>query len=464
VHSFPDANNEEINQALLLAEQSFHSFRNLIGQKRSSLLIAIANGLEQDKERIISVAENETHLGLPRLKMEFLRTLSELHNFAKLADSMKWKELSSEFDNHGVGLNSNLKKENLPVGPVLVIGACNFPFAISVVGTDTASALAVGCPVIVKSHPDHEKTCQALADIVKESLHKLKIPQGVFQILHGRSHRVTQKLVEHPDIKSVAFTGSLRGGSALAKIAKSRQKPVPFHAEMGSLNPVIGLPHRVNNDEVKFAFDYIKAVNLFAGQMCTKPGVLFVLDSNKSFSRHIKEAVKSQEVFAMLSQGVYQNYESSIQSMKLSLPLLATNEDIEHNNTHPAFCRIFKLEVEQFINSPELRAEAFGPSSMVVCCRNENELMECLKYMDGSLTGSIHAEKADLTLASKIIPILESLVGRIIWNGFPPGVIPGIATHHGGPWPATTDSRFTSIGVQGYKRFVRPICKQGFPD
>ncbi len=462
--SFPDATNDEINQALLLAEQSFHSFRNLNGQKRSSLLIGIANGLEQDKERIISVAENETHLGLPRLKMEFLRTISELHNFAKLADSMEWKELSSEFENHEAKLNSNLKKENLPVGPVLVIGACNFPFAISVVGTDTASALAVGCPVIVKSHPEHEKTCQALADIVNKSLHKLKIPQGVFQLLHGRSHQVTQKLVEHPDIKSVAFTGSLTGGSALAKIATSREKPIPFHAEMGSLNPVIALPHIVKNDQVKFAFDYIQAVNLFAGQMCTKPGVLFLLDSNESFSRHIKEAVKLQEVFPMLNKSVYENYESSIQSMKLSLPLLATNEEKEHNNTHPAFCRIFKLEVEQFINSLELRAEAFGPSSMVVYCRNENELMECLKYMDGSLTGSIHGEKADLTLASKIVPILESLVGRIIWNGFPPGVMPGIATHHGGPWPATTDSRFTSIGIQGYKRFVRPICKQGFPN
>lgn len=462
--TFPDATNEEINQALLLAEQSFHSFRNLNGHERSSLLIAIANGLEKEKERIISIAEYETHLGLPRLKMEFLRTVSELHNFAKLADSMEWKEFSSDHDNYGAKLNSNLKKENFPVGPVLVIGACNFPFAISVIGTDTASALAVGCPVIVKSHPDHEKTCQTLADVVKKSLNKLMIPAGVFQLLHGRSHRVTQKLVDHPEIKSVAFTGSLTGGSALAKIAASRQKPIPFHAEMGSLNPVIGLPHIVKNDQVKFAFDYIGAVNLFAGQMCTKPGVLFLLDSNESFLRHLREAVKSQQIFSMLNKSVYENYESSIQSMKLSLPLLATNEGKEHKNAHPAYCRIFKLEVKQFINSRKLRAEAFGPSSMVVYCQNENELMECLKNMDGSLTGSIHAEKADLTLAAKIIPIVESLVGRIIWNGFPPGVIPGIATHHGGPWPASTDSRYTSIGIQGYKRFVRPICKQGFPD
>lgn len=461
--TFPDATHEEINQALLLAEQSFHSFRKLSGHERSLLLEAIANGLNQGKERIISLAEKETKLGLPRLKMEFLRTISELHNFANLAKSMEWKELSSELDSVGSRLNFNLCKENLPIGPVLVIGACNFPFAISVVGTDTASALAVGCPVIVKSHPGHEETCQSLADIVNQSLLKLKIPPGVFQLLHGRNHKVTQKLVEHPNIKSVAFTGSLTGGSALLQIASSRKKLIPFYAEMGSLNPVICLPHRVKNNEKQFAFEYIQAVNLFAGQMCTKPGVLFLLNSNESFLRHIQEAVQLQDIIPMLNKNVFENYESKILSIKKSLPLLATNEKKEHKNIHPAFCRIFRLEPEQFIKSPELRTEAFGPSSMLVHCQNENELMECIRNMDGSLTGSIHAEKSDFTLTSKIVPILESLVGRIIWNGFPPGVIPGIATHHGGPWPATTDSRFTSIGIQGYKRFVRPICRQGFP-
>lgn len=461
---FPDATEEEIDACLNKAAKCFNFYRKLDGLTRAEFLFQIARELEYGKEKIISVSNQETNLGIPRLQAELTRTISEIEVFSNLAKSGEW--LQSSFQEIGESpLLTNLYKCNVPVGPVLVIGACNFPLAITVVGTDTISALAVGCPVIVKAHPAHPKTCQLLADLVYRAMEKSGIPKGIFQLLHGKNYQITKNLVDHSKTACVAFTGSLEGGSALFKVASQRKTPIPFHAEMGSLNPVIFLPKIVSHDAAKLALGYVQAVNLFAGQMCTKPGALFLLKSknNPPLLRFIEEVVSQQEILPMLNQVVYQNYEESVRSLSKEISLLATNEQNRHSFKNPAYCRIFQMSADQYIEKPEVRAEAFGPASLIIECENVNELFTCIDSLEGSLTASLHCEREETSLSSRIIPRLESIAGRILWNGFPPGVTPGPATHHGGPWPATTDSRFTSIGKQAYQRFVRPLCKQGFP-
>lgn len=461
---FPDATDTDIDASLFKAKRCFNIYRKLNGSVRADFLREIKKELKNAQNKIISVAQSETKLGKQRLEMELNRTLGEIELFAKMAENGKWLKTSFRHQNKQ-NSQPSLHTENIPMGPVLVIGACNFPIAISVVGTDTITALAVGCPVIVKAHPGHPKTCQLLAAIVLIAEQNSQIPKGTFQLIHGEKYEVTQKLVVHPEISCVAFTGSLAGGTALSKIVLTRKIPIPFHAEMGSINPIIALPGKISNDHNKLAFEYVQAVNLFSGQMCTKPGVFFLLKSKKNgaFIQAIKETVANQQALPMLNQEVYDNYENCINWLKQELTVIATNENDNKAIQNPGFCRIFEIDSEQFLLRSELHVEAFGPASLLVHCKDEEELFNCINNLQGSLTASIHASESDKLLAKQIFLKLESIAGRLLWNGFPPGVIPGIATHHGGPWPASTDSRYTSIGKEAYRRFVRPVCKQGFP-
>lgn len=462
---FPDATEEEIDECLRKADNCFNFFRKLEGKRRAEFLFQIAQELESESKKILAVSEEETLLGNPRLQVELARTIAEIGIFANVANSGEWLQTSLQ-DFGKSPFITKLSKQNIPLGPVLVIGACNFPLAISVVGTDTVSALAVGCPVVVKAHPDHPKTCQLLADLVDKAAEKSGMPVDAFQLVHGKNYQITEKLVLHSKTACVAFTGSFLGGSTLSQITSQREYPIPFHAEMGSLNPVVFLPKAVSNNPTQLAHGYVQAVNLFAGQMCTKPGALFFINSEKdnTLTQLIKETVRAQEILPMLNENVYQNYEKSVRFLRDTVPLLATNEQNSHESKNPAFCRIFQISAEAYIEKPEIRAEAFGPASLVIQCKNENELFSCIDSLEGSLTASLHCERKEDFLSRKIIPKLESVTGRLLWNEFPPGVSPGPATHHGGPWPATTDSRYTSIGKEAYKRFVRPLCKQGLPE
>ncbi|MBT3666707.1 MAG: aldehyde dehydrogenase family protein [Opitutae bacterium] len=461
---FSDATDREIEATLLNAKKCFNTFRKLKGSSRAKFLNEIIKELNKSRKRIISVAQSETSLGQNRLEMEFTRTVGEIKIFANLAITDTWRKVSIQ----NASLETcqpRLHTENIALGPVLVIGACNFPLAISVVGTDTISALAVGCPVIIKAHPSHPQTCQLLAQLVQRAMAELKIPEGVFQLIHGESHTVTQKLVTHHNIACIAFTGSLTGGTTLSRIVSKRKKLIPFHAEMGSLNPVIALPTKIFQNHQKLAFEYVQSVNLFAGQMCTKPGVLFLLKSskNESFISAVREAVSQQNALPMLNEDVFMNYENGIDFLKKELTLIATNETENQESQNLGYCRIFETSSIYFLQHQELTVETFGPASIIVHCQDEKELNKCVNNLQGSLTGSIFVADEDRLVARNIIPKLESTVGRLLWNGFPPGVTPGIATQHGGPWPATTDSRHTSIGREAYRRFVRPVCRQGFP-
>ena len=465
--AFPDATTAEVDITLRAAAQAFHSFRKLSGERRATFLETIADILESNSEEIISLADRETSLGLPRLEMELRRTANETRLFAGLAQSEDWLESrSDEAETDRIPIpKPALQSNNIPLGPVVVIGACNFPLAISVVGTDTMSALTVGCPVIVKAHPGHPGTCAKLSEIVKEAAMKTDMPSGAFSLLQGKDHRVSRELVGHPLTRAVAFTGSLQGGRALATIAAGRNEPIPFYAEMGSLNPLFILPGAFRERSDEIAVGYVGAVNLFAGQMCTKPGALVLIDGPgvDTFLSTAEEATRAQPPIAMLNKGIRENYETSTKTLAQKAELLAESETPPEISRNEAASRLFATEARSFLADPELRAEAFGPASLIVKAKDKEELLELARQLEGNLTTTLHAENGDEKLVDEILPILEQKAGRVLWNGFPPGVVPTSSTHHGGPWPATTDSRHTSIGLYGYRRFVRQVCRQGFP-
>ena len=444
-----DATLQEINKVLAEASSSFHRLRKSEPEHRSLLLLEIVKELVHSKQKILSKAEEETSLGEHRLSMEFNRTIGEIRKFAKLGEKLGKQGLSTE---HEVGMNL------LPLGPIVVIGACNFPLAITVVGTDTISAIMAGCPVVVKSHPDHEQTCELLADCVKKALMEAGLPPGCFSLIHGKSHSVAQTLVSHPLTSAVAFTGSLAGGKALFEICRNRHHPIPFYAEMGSLNPVFGLPCALKFNFRNIAKDFVLAINLFAGQMCTKPGALFVLKSSlkSDFLDILTEEIKKQKVLPMLSETIQQNYIQSCSELEKRILKLASFTGEGANVENPGIIQLFFMNGSEFLKCPEVRVEAFGPCSIVVCVEDKMEMVKIANSLEGNLTGSIHANREDEELLNQILPIIEKKVGRLLFNGFPPGVVPSAATQHGGPWPATTDSSFTSIGKQAYKRFMRP--------
>ena len=464
--SFVDATLEMVDQTLQSANSCFLEFSKKKAKERAHFLDCIADHLEKQQPVVIEIAEQETKLGLVRLAGECARTIQQIRLFADLARNEDWRELSFEKgEPHRVPLpKPEMWKENQPIGPVVVLGACNFPLAISVVGTDTASALAVGCPVVVKSHPGHAQTCQFLADLVNVAKEESNMPDGCFSLLHGENHEISAAMVSHPKTACVAFTGSFVGGKALSQISKSRTKPIPFHAEMGSVNPVFGLPSAIKEKGESLINSYVGAVNLFCGQMCTKPGAFIILKDSfdEIFLARLQEAVSNQKNLPMLNTDVHQNFERSSNFLRRELELLAESGDAIDGQI--GNIQIYKASAQDFLNRSDLRTESFGPASLLIIARTDLEMIEIAKAMEGNLTGSMLVGSRDQKLASILFPILESKVGRILWNGFPPGVTPGLATHHGGPWPATTDARFTSIGLHGYKRFVRPICKEGFPN
>lgn len=465
---FPDATPREVDAAVRAAAECFPVFRKLKGERRAAYLEGIADGLEREASEVVALANSETALGEARLSMELARTATEARLFAALARSDAWRETRSEEaePDRKPAPKPALRTSNVALGPVVVIGACNFPLAISVVGTDTVSALAVGCPVVVKAHPGHPATCVKLAEVARKAAEVAEIPAGAFSLLRGAAHRVARELVEHPSTASVAFTGSLAGGRALAALAAARPAPIPFHAEMGSLNPLFVLPGALRERGGELAAGYVRAVTLFAGQMCTKPGALVAPDGPDldAFLAAAASEFRKTPPVAMLNAGIRENFEASVSSLAERMPAWAESEASPDVRRNESACRLFVTEAARFRSDPLLRAESFGPASLVLRARDTDELLALARESEGSLTATLHAGPGDDALADVLLPLLERKAGRVLWNGFPPGVVPTPSTHHGGPWPAATDSRHTSIGLAAYKRFVRPVCRQGFPD
>jgi 2,5-dioxopentanoate dehydrogenase len=467
--AYYSATHDDIENAASSAASAFTVFSGLSGKKRAALLRRIADQIEQCGKSIVERANLETGLPLPRLQGELARTTGQLKLFAEFLEEGSWvNALIDEADRERKPMPRPDTRSILrPLGPVAVFGASNFPLAFSVAGGDTASALAAGNPVIVKAHPAHPGTSELVGRAVQEAIKESGLRAGVFSLLFDAGIEVGISLAKHPQIKAIAFTGSASGGQALMRLASERPEPIPCFAEMGSTNPVFVLPGALRARGSQIAQGLQGSFTLGSGQFCTKPGLVFVpQDHGTEFVDTLRAGIKALGAHGMLTHGIAGKYNKSIEQRSAAgeAELIARSNAAIEAGCAAGLPAIFGISLDEFLKHPDLGEEVFGPTTLLVHYGREQELLKAAQEMHGHLTATVHGTEEDLAKAQGLIRILETKVGRILFNGFPTGVEVCHAMVHGGPFPATSDGRSTSVGTQAIFRFVRPICYQDFPD
>jgi alpha-ketoglutaric semialdehyde dehydrogenase len=464
---FHDATAGEVERALELARAAHPAFELVGRERRAVLLEAIARGIEALGMQLLERASAETGLALPRLESERGRTTGQLRLFARTIREGSY--LGVRID-HGDQNRAPLPKPDLramarAVGPVVVFGASNFPLAFSVAGGDTAAALAAGCPVVVKGHPNHPGTSELVGRVVVAAVRELGLPEGTFSLVQGTSHAVGHALVSHAATRAVAFTGSLRGGRALFDLAQRRETPIPVYAEMGSVNPVFVLPVRAAADPVALGAAIAASVLMGVGQFCTNPGVLVLVRDahSETLLAELARVLGAAPEASMLHAGIRTSYESSLARLA-RVPGVDVRVQAAADGPCGARGALLTIPARSFLAQHEAREEVFGPSTLAVLCESTDELLDVARGLDGQLTATIHAADEDHALAAELAPLLAERAGRVLFGGFPTGVEVCEAMVHGGPYPATTDSRSTSVGPNSIARFVRPVAYQNFPD
>ena len=462
--NFIAATISEVNLAVEKAEKAFLLYSKMPSVERANFLEAIAEEIETLDTELIERAIIESGLPKGRFLGERGRTVGQLRLFAQLLKEGNWVKASIDtpLPERKPLPKPDIRKMLFAIGPVVVFTASNFPLAFSTAGGDTASALASGCPVIVKAHDSHLGVNELVSTAIIRAAKKTYMPDGVFSSLNGNGFETGKELVLHPKVKAVAFTGSYNGGIALHKIAHSRKDPIPVFAEMGSINPVILLKEKLSAETKQLAKIYADSITLGVGQLCTNPGLLIGIKSNAldSFKSHLSERLNNISGFTMLNKGIANNYNQLRKNAIIDSSVkLYTN-----NNTKSGTPTLTSTSAKNFVNNPSLHKEIFGPYSLLVECDNDNQLLKVIESLEGQLTGTLMGSDNDFSEASEIISILQNKVGRLIFNSTPTGVEVCYSMQHGGPAPSTTDSRFTSVGTDAIKRFVRPICLQGMPE
>ena len=465
---FAEASETEIDEALVAADQAYDALQTASSETIASLLEAIADGLESAGDVLLDRAHAETALPLARLTGERGRTCNQTRIFADMARKDLWRQPRiDQGDSERVPPKPDVRTMLFGVGPVVVFGASNFPLAISVAGTDTISALAARCPVVVKAHPAHPGTCEIIASVITAAVEKSGLPSGTFSMLHGKTNRTGVQLVQHDKVSAVAFTGSLQGGRALFDAVNQRKNPVPFYGEMGSLNPVFLLPGALEQRADEIAAGYIQSVNLGVGQFCTNPGAVLGVEGERldKFLSAVKVAAEEIAPATMLHPGIHKAFEDGQKRVARvdGVKRVGSSGQSPVADAHQAACNIYQSDVSQ-IGRTEVSEEVFGPSSIVFKCQSTDQMVEYANSLDGHLTATIHGTDEDLKNNAALVRILQRKVGRIVFNGFPTGIEVCNAMHHGGPYPATTHSYFTSIGHHSIYRFTKPVCFQGFPE
>ena len=464
---FTEVSDTEIEVAVALATEAFKKFKTISGVKKSDFLNEIADQIEALGNELIQIYCSESGLSKERANNERERTIFQLRTFANLVKEGSWVEATIDTANPTrIPIpKADLRKMLVPIGPVVVFGASNFPLAYSTAGGDTASALAAGCPVIVKSHPMHAGTGELVAYAVIKAAQITGMPNGIFSNLNSSGIEVGTALVNHPAIKAVGFTGSISGGRALYNLATQRPEPIPVFAEMGSINPVVLLPNAANKKGSHWAKMYANSITLGAGQFCTNPGLILGVKGEDltNFIKYLAEEIIQIKPSCMLHPNIIGAFKQNKLKMEQQTGL---NEIASYNEETPInYGRqiITTVDGATFLENTTLHQEVFGPFSMVVQCKDIEQLEIIISKLEGQLTGTILAEN-ELASYTKIINALQNRVGRIIFNGVPTGVEVCNAMVHGGPYPASTDSRFTAVGVNSIKRWVRPFCYQNWPD
>jgi NADP-dependent aldehyde dehydrogenase len=466
--NFIDATTQEVDAALREAQLAFLSYKNINGKKKAAFLREVANEIESLGQKLVETAMRETNLPEARIINERGRTTGHCRMFADLVEEGSWVDARVDVGDpeRKPAPKPDLRKMLVPLGPVVVFGAANFPLAYSTMGGDSASALAAGCPVIVKAHPAHAETSTLVANAIQKAIEKTGMPKNIFQHLHGKSFEVGQALVNHPLTKAVGFTGSLAGGKALFDLASKRPEPIPVFAEMSSINPVILLPESLKSDFEKTAALLAGSITLGVGQFCTNPGLVIAVDNEglKTFTQKLSDEIKKVMPSTMLHQGIADNYNRRLAETLKQQGVTVEAEASQKGNASQGHPVVASVSAEHFLKNHSLAEEVFGPFSLIVKCKDINELHSVVSHGKGQLTSSIIAREDEITKHKNLINVLMEKAGRLIINGVPTGVEVCASQNHGGPYPATTDSRFTAVGTDAIKRFVRPVAFQNFPE
>jgi len=467
---FRSATLEELDGAAQLAADAFIPYSQISGKARAALLRRIASGFESHRDDLANRAHLETALPLPRLTGEVARTANQFRLFATVVEDGSWVQarIDPALPDRQPLPRPDLRAMLRPLGPIAVFGASNFPLAFSVGGGDTASALAAGCPVIVKAHPAHPGTSEIAARIISESVAAESLPEGTFSMLFDSGIEIGTALVKHPVIRAVAFTGSLRAGRALMDAASSRPEPIPCFTEMSSGNPLFILPGALRKGPAALAQGLFGSFTLGSGQFCTKPGVIFLAESPQSlkFRDELQLLVQQSQPFTLLTGGITRDYDRSSIARAARVSVVESQSPSERQDGSAPFsaqARLFTTTLDDLVSHPDLADEIFGPDTLIVRCGDPKDYLEAARSLAGHLTATIFGDEDDLAANQELIHILEQKAGRLIFNAFPTGVEVTHAMVHGGPYPATSDPRFTSVGSLAIYRFARPVCFQNFP-
>ncbi len=467
--TFHPATHAEVDEAMNKAEHAFDAYAALPPARRADFLKAITEEIMAFGDELLERAHLETGLPMARLQGERGRTINQLTQFADLIREGSWVQASVDTaqPDRAPAPKPDLRKMLIPIGPIVVFGSSNFPFAYSIAGVDTAPALAAGNPVILKAHPAHPGVSDLTAQAIVKAARRTGMPDGVFSMLYDDGYEVGTALVKHPCTKAVGFTGSYKGGMALYKMAQERKEPIPVFSEMGSVNPVVILPDTLAAQTESLAKSMAGSVTLGAGQFCTNPGLVFTVKSPAlaSFEKQYGEEINKIASAPMLTEGIQANY-YKLREKALAEPgvhALALSE-VKSDGENQSQASVATVSGKSFIAHPTLHEEVFGPFSLLVVCDSIEELQSAIAHLPGQLTCSLMANAEEAGRYPKLVRLLSRRAGRFIMNGVPTGVEVCASMHHGGPFPSTTDSRFTSVGRDAILRFVRPQSFQDWPD
>jgi NADP-dependent aldehyde dehydrogenase len=464
------ASSDDVDKAAKLAAAAFRVYGAWPAKRRAAFLRRIAEIFEANANAIIERAGLETALPAARLQGETARTCGQLRLFASLIEEGWW--LGARIDHAAPDRKPapkpDVRSMLIPVGPVAVFSSSNFPLAFSVAGGDTASALAAGCPVILKPHQGHPGTSELVALLINQAARESEAPEGVFSMLYGAGREVGMALVKHPLIKAVGFTGSRAGGRALMDAAAARPEPIPVYAEMGSINPVFLLSGALEKSAENLATGLHASVTLGVGQFCTNPGLIFAPagSATGSFLNKLETLMAGTPPGTMLTPSICEEYRAGLErfSKTAGVKLATTQSSSQGAKDGQGSAALFVSEATTFLKTPELMEEVFGPSTLVVQCGTRAEMLAAAEKLEGQLTATVHGTEEDLKAHADLLAILRTKAGRLLFNGFPTGVEVCHAMVHGGPYPATADGRSTSVGTRAIERFARPVCYQNFPD
>ncbi len=464
------ASTEQVTAALAAAEAAAPVFRHSSLAKRAEFLRTCADEIMALGDELIERVSLETGYPAARGENERGRTCNQLRLFADTIEKGDYLDarIDQALPDRKPLPRPDIRHLNQAIGPVVVFGASNFPLAFSVAGGDTASAFAAGCPVLVKGHSSHPGTSELVAKALSKAVEKCGLPGGVFSLLMGSGEEVGAALVKAPAVKAVGFTGSFNGGMALVELANARPEPIPVFAEMGSINPVVLLPNALQKNAAAIAQGFVGSVTLGIGQFCVKPGLIIAVEG-EGLSTFIKEtsALLSQvQAGVMLNERIHGAFGAGINLFRQhdGVELICAGASSEGKDGFCAQATLLSTTADYFLQNPGIHEEVFGPASLIIRCRNHKDVMAVVSALKGQLTATIHCDEAELADYADLTDLLTLKVGRIVVNGFPTGVEVCHAMVHGGPFPASTDGRFTSVGTNAIKRFVRPVCYQNFPE